>query len=144
VARARLLLRPLVTSADEQDTERRASLLKAKLQDISSAPMLRRVNGAGFCLLGMLTDDLPKGYYIKMYWFTMLWVPMIPICVYLVDEPKGSYYRFFKRMSLSDFHSIYKGRLGRFYLTVLGEAVMGVVVVVSVVVTFLSILVGGR
>jgi len=79
-----------------------------------------------------------------MYWFTALWVPMIPICVYLVNVPMGSSYRFFKKMSLSDFHSIDNGRSGRFYLTVLGEAVIGVVVVVIAVAVVLGVMVSGR
>lgn len=90
-----------------------------------------------------MTDDLLKGGYFKMYWFTALWVPLIPICVYLVDVPMGASYRFLKKMSLSDFHSIYSGRLGKFYLTVLGEAVIGVIMVVIVVGCAMAIMAGG-
>lgn len=115
------------------DVNARAGMLKVRLRNAPTAPILRRGNGFGFCLLGVLRDDLLKGAYFKMYWFTALWVPIIPIRVFLVDRPIGNSYRFLKTMTLSDFHTIYRGRLAKFYLTVLGEAVFGIVVVIIAV-----------
>ena len=107
----------------------RVAALKERLQPITEAPSLRRVNGIGVTLLGTLRDDALKPMCFKMHWITVLWIPLIPICVYLVDNPAGPSYRFYRSLSVFDFHSLYRGRLGKFYLSVAGEALLGFAIV---------------
>lgn len=111
----------------------RLEVLKAKLKDIASAPPLRRLNGFGCSLVGTLSDEALKPLCLKMYWLTALWIPIIPLCVYLVDTPLGGSFRFYKKLSLSDFHSIYRKRLWTFYLTVIAESLLTIFIVAAAV-----------
>jgi len=45
---------------------------------------LGRVYGIGFTLLGKKDEDKFSGSYIKSYWFTILWIPVLPLKEYRV------------------------------------------------------------
>ena len=88
--------------------------IQPRLKKIVRAPPLRRVNGIGFALLGRKREIPDSPMYFKGYWFTILFIPIIPICFYVVS---GGYpqYRFHASMSLFNFIRTY--RLGSlFYL----------------------------
>lgn len=107
-------------------------LLKTRLKKINSAPMLGRINGCGFTLYGCLKDELLDPHIIKMHWITILWIPLIPLGVYVVDRGDYDQYRIYRRMSLWRFHRIYWGRLTRFYLTVVGESLLWLVGIIAI------------
>lgn len=71
-----------------------------------------------------------------MYWFTFLFVPLFPICVYVVEAHSGTTFRFLGQLALSDFHSIYRDRLPRFYLMAVVEGVLIVAGVIAMVTAF--------
>ncbi|MGC1584547.1 MAG: hypothetical protein WA791_02425, partial [Rhodomicrobium sp.] len=100
------------------------------LKLIEEAPSLRRINGIGFCLLGTMKDEILSPKVIKMYWFTAFWIPLFPLCVYLVSGAAGDAYRVFAKMELLPFHSIYRGKLGKFYGSVFLESVLWLAVVI--------------
>lgn len=117
----------------------RHELLKARIQPITSAPLLRRGNGCGWTLLGTFHDPALGRIYFKRYFFTLFWVPLIPLSVYLVSHPTdqagkeiGDIYRFHGRLSMKDLREIYgqdfKGLSGSIAL----EAALGFVVVLVV------------
>jgi hypothetical protein len=122
----------------------RQRALDASFRAIRRPPALLNGTGTGFELMGRLDDELLAPRALMMYWFTVFWVPLIPICVYLVGN-EGRACRYDKQLPLGAFHAIYRGRLGRFYLGVLREtARMLLVIVISVVGMLAFILYSGR
>jgi len=109
-------------------------LLRKVLTPVDYAPALRRVNGFGFGLYGRLYQPELHPLRFKMYFFTAVWIPIIPVCVYLVEIRRGIAFRFYRKLTLQEFHTIYRGRLIRFYMTVLGESIF-LLVMVAVVLT---------
>jgi len=77
-----------------------------------------------------MKDEILAPKVIKMYWFTAFWIPLFPLCVYLVAGAAGDAYRVFAKMELLSFHSIYRGKLGKFYGSVLLESVLWLAVVI--------------
>jgi hypothetical protein len=101
----------------------RRSALAARLRDVRRAPVLVRMNGCGFTLLGTLADEVLAPAVLRMYWITLLFVPVVPLSVYLIGRTPGAFGNavVLKRLSLRDFHKLYRGRLGAFYRSVFGE-----------------------
>jgi hypothetical protein len=101
----------------------RRSALDARLRDVRRAPVLVRLNGCGVALLGTLADELLAPAVFRMYWITLVFVPVMPLCVYLIGRTPGAFGTavVLKRLSLRDFHGLYRGRLGAFYRSVFGE-----------------------
>jgi hypothetical protein len=112
-----------VGAAQDVAAQARRSALAARLRDVRRAPVLLRLNGCGFTLLGTLADELLAPAVLRMYWITVVFVPVVPLCVYLIGRAPGAFGSavVLKRLSLGDFHRLYRGRLGAFYHSVLGE-----------------------
>lgn len=72
------------------------------LSPISSAPSLRTINGIGFTLYGSTDTDHETGSYLSTYYFTLLFIPIFPICRYRVI-PTGGGYRFLGKAPLRVF-----------------------------------------
>ena len=75
-------------------------------------------------MIGTMHDELITPKILKMYWLTALWVPLLPISVYLVEGQSGNAYRFYAELGIFSFHSVYRRKLLRFYATVLIESVL--------------------
>jgi hypothetical protein len=108
---------------DGEAQARRRQALAKSIREIEEAPPLRRMNGFGVGLYGRLSDPILPGAYWKMYCISALWIPLIPLGVYLVS-PDGGGFRFHRKMSLIAFHRIYARRLLLFYATVIGESLL--------------------
>jgi len=111
------------------DPSRRDEIVN-KLHEVKDVPSLRRGNGFGFTLLGTITDNSMPGVYFKMYWFTALWIPIFPTEVFAVDRRFGSSYRVLRSMTIRDFNSVFAGQLIKFYLSVLVESVLFIILIV--------------
>jgi hypothetical protein len=101
----------------------RRSELAARLRDVRRAPVLLRISGCGFALLGTFTDDLLAPAILRMYWITLFFVPVVPLCVYLIGRTPGAFGSavVLKRLSLRDFRALYRGGLSAFYRSAFGE-----------------------
>lgn len=109
----------------------RLAQLKAHLKPIKNGPLLGRINGCGFTLHGWLKDELLHPHIVKMHWFTILWVPLVPLGTYVVDRGDYDQYTIYRHLSLWRFHRIYWGRLIRFYMTVAAESLLWMVAIVA-------------
>jgi len=102
--------------------EREQEVLRAYLGNVRLAPPINQFNGFGFCLLGTLETPATHPNELKMYWFSAAFVPIIPICVYLLDSPRPGIYHLKARVPLKEFHRVYRGKLFRFYKSILAES----------------------
>jgi hypothetical protein len=92
------------------------------LKPISSPPPLWRTNGFGVGLYGWINDHrLPVGF-IKLYFLTALWIPIIPLCAYAVMRVENGF-RFHNSMNLFQLLRVYKFRVVSLYATALLEGV---------------------
>ena len=80
------------------------------------APTLWRLNGIGTTILGYLNDHRVLGpRYFTIYWFTLLWIPVIPISIYLVEPVSDRKYKFIGSIARQRLAEIYPGRCVGFY-----------------------------
>lgn len=86
------------------------------LRPVSTFPVLFRWNGIGFGLYGRLSDpEIPQGY-LKIYFLSFLWMPLIPLCVFAVDGADNGYH-VYGRSSLWSVARFFKWRTILFYLS---------------------------
>lgn len=93
------------------------------LKPIAKAPFLVPAVVFGWNLVGRLEDATLAPFCLRMHWLTFLFLPVLPTAVYLVDDSRAPDYAFAGKLSLSDFHRLYRGRLGAFYRSVFDETV---------------------
>jgi hypothetical protein len=79
-----------------------------------------------------------------MHWFTRLWVPLLPLGVYVVDRGDVDRYTIYRRLSPWSFHRLYWRRLPLFYLTVLTESVLWIVAIALALAFALTLVYGFR
>lgn len=120
-----------MTKAPKLPTARNAELAK-RLRPLQGGPLLGRINGCGFTLLGWIKDEALHPCILKMHWLTLLWIPLIPLNVYAVVRDDVDQYRIYRRLSLFSFHRLYWGRLTKFYLTVAGESLLWLLAMIVV------------
>ena len=107
--------------------------LKECLEHVEHAPIIGRVGGTGFTLLGRFSDpdklvgfsdSDPKPTYFSVYAFTFLWILLFPIRIYVVTGPSPRdserIYRFHATISWSNFSRVYPGQT----LKLLGSALL--------------------
>jgi hypothetical protein len=73
---------------------------------VEAASSLRRFNGWGCSLVGKFKDDDIAPYYFALHIFTVVWLPLIPLQIYLVSGDFSGY-RFHATISRRDFARIY-------------------------------------
>jgi hypothetical protein len=78
------------------------------LSPISSAPSLSTFYGIGFRLYGSTDTDQETGSYLSTYYFTILFIPVFPICRYRVIAINNGY-RFFGKEHLRTFDKWHLG-----------------------------------
>jgi hypothetical protein len=111
--------------------------LRGLLKRPERAPVLWRFNGCGTTLLGSLRPSRNGDAYFTRLFVTVLWVPIIPLGIYLVahslnahGQPLPNYYNFLAKITPKDFHRAYRADISRFYLRVIGHA-LAIIVIVS-------------
>jgi hypothetical protein len=102
--------------------------LRGRLKKVERAPRLWRLNGCGTTLLGHLRMSSHSNAYFTRLFITVLWVPIIPLDIFIVAQNSRSY-EFLGQMTPADFHGAYRADIARFYFQILGQtlAVVGAV-----------------
>lgn len=65
---------------------------------ISSAPVLRTVNGFGFRLCGTLALPGLKQQHLAAHWFVAFFLPVLPLGLYVVSGNYPGPYKFYGRV----------------------------------------------
>lgn len=73
---------------------------------VSQPPVLRRMNGFGFTVVGRFYDKRVAPAYFTLYAFFALWIPVLPLLVYIVTYEAGGY-RFHGKLSIAEFQRKY-------------------------------------
>ena len=94
--------------------------LTGHLKAIEGTPPLRRMNGFGFGLYGWLNEPSIEPAFIKLYFFSAFWLPIVPLCGYVVAR-QGDGFRFYGNMSLYSICRVYGWRVCTLYLKALIE-----------------------
>ena len=100
----------------------RVDLLNARLGDVAAEP----ISGAGPVggrLYGSLSDPAIGPWVFRGAWFSVLGAPLFLREVYLVDDQRGRPGKYFGRLSVRDFRTIFDGGLGPFYRSAFSESV---------------------
>ncbi len=90
---------------------------------------MRRVNGWGCSLVGRYKDPAIAPFYYVLYVFTVVWVPLVPVQIYVVTGDFGGY-RFWATISARDFAKLYPNGIFKLGLSCLAESVLWLVAVV--------------
>lgn len=109
--------------------------LRGKLVAVDAAPSLRRVNGWGCSLVGRYKDPAIAPFYFVLHVFTIVWIPVVPLGIYLVTGDMGGY-RFYATISARNFASLYPDGIPKLVGSCLMESVLwlvGVLVFLSFV-----------
>ncbi len=79
-----------------------AALIEQFSKPVRTNPVLFRINGIGFGFSGtaLRHPELGEDLFVRMHWFTFVFVPIIPLGIYLLSHPHdqkgrirhGSYY----------------------------------------------------
>lgn len=97
--------------ADDVETVQRNAVWKklwADVKPIDSAPSLRTINGIGFAIHGRSDYDTQTGSHAATYYFTLFFVPLLPVRRYRVIPTPGGY-RFLGRLPLRRFDKWHLG-----------------------------------
>lgn len=110
---------------------------------VSDAPLLRRVNGFGCSVVGHFHVKQIAPAYFTLYAIFALWIPIVPLLVYIVTrEPAG--YRFYGKLTIAEFCRRYGARG---VLLLFGSAIVEsalIIVFVLVMMYVLTLLFYGR
>ncbi len=71
------------------------------VRPIDGAPTMFTLNGVGTMLYGRRDFDPSDGTYFATLWFTVLFLPIVPLRQYLVRDAGGGAYQFVGRVSMS-------------------------------------------
>lgn len=84
------------------DTMTIPSVLAEKSKPVKLKPVLYTINGIGFGFAGIALrhPELPEWLFVRMHWFKIVFVPILPLGIYLLENPVndrgqsqgGSYY----------------------------------------------------
>ena len=115
------------------NTEARKALLEASLTPRGKPLYQKRYNGTGWWLFGRWRDPETLGEnYLKMLWFTFLYVPIAPLSVYLLAK-RGKAEMVLGRLSLRNFRIVYPGRHLQLYFSSFLDGVIFIAVVVALI-----------
>jgi hypothetical protein len=112
--------------------------LRDKIRPVSQAPSLRRVNGWGCSIVGRYKDPEIEPLYYALYAFTVVWIPLLPIQIYIVSGDFSGY-RFWATISVHDFAKLYPNGVLRLGLSCVVESVLWVVGVVLFLLVFAGV-----
>ena len=102
------------------------------LKPVSAAPPLRRVNGFGVILLGRAREIPGSRLFIKGYWLTLLFIPIVPFSFYVVSGGFNEY-RFHAKLSVFDFVKLYRWKTLSYIASVWIEAALRAALIIGVV-----------
>src|SRR4051794_13401750 len=71
------------------------------MKPISDPPSLSTVKGMGLALYGRRDFDATTGTYVKTHWFTLLFIPIVPVGAYRVADAPGAGWFFLGKVPVS-------------------------------------------
>jgi hypothetical protein len=95
--------------------------LRGKINPVDRAPSLRRVNGWGCSLVGRYKDPEIAPLYYALYVFTVVWIPLMPVQIYIVSGDFSGY-RFWATISARDFAKLYPNGILKLSFSCLAES----------------------
>lgn len=104
---------PLATEAQKKDILdlqqacRRARVFK-DVDGSKKSPTLYTLNGIGATFYGQRDHDKETNSYVTTHWFTILFVPIIPLAAYRVSSTGGNSYSIYGKVPLSAFLKKYR------------------------------------
>lgn len=104
---------PLATGAQKQDILdmqqacRRARVFK-DVDGSKKSPTLQTINGIGVTFYGQRDYDKETNSCVATHWFTILFVPIIPLAAYRVTSRGGNSYSIYGKVPLSPFLKKYR------------------------------------
>ena len=98
----------------------RVDLLNARLADVAQAPPPPGASPVGTRLYGSLVDPAVGPWTFRGAWFSILGAPLWLREVYLGDDAQAG--RFFGRLDVRDFRTIFAGDLRGFYRSAFAES----------------------
>ena len=124
-------------------------ILNQNSREIRAKPVLFRVNGIGFMFSGtaLRHPDLGHDLFVRMHWFTVVFVPILPLGIYLLSHPvddrgreRGGQYYIHRTISIRGVNEIWGGP-AFFGMLVSGWLITaGIVLAIGVVVAIFSML----
>ena len=82
------------------DQEERLDRVMREVKRVKAAPSLRMVNGSGQSLFGRFHLPGMDKKYFSMLFACVLFVPLLPHALYLVEDDGGVNYRFYGRIGM--------------------------------------------
>src|SRR6266478_4892146 len=114
--------------------------LRGKIGPVESAPSLHRINGWGCSLVGSYVDREILPLYFALYVFTVFWIPLVPIQIYVVTIDSNAGYRFWATISARDFARLYPNGLLKLGLSCIVDSLLWLVFVVIIFFVVVSVL----
>lgn len=102
----------------------------APFQPVGTPPPMSRRNGVGTKLLGRIGDPAIAPARVKLLWFTVFFVPVLPLHAYAVTGGASGYY-FHGQLSLWGFLRRYRLRVFPYLLTAFIEAIFSAALVLT-------------
>jgi hypothetical protein len=112
--------------------QEKSQQIKAFLAPITKAPALWRLNGCGCTLLGLFRDPDMWPLYFCVHTFTILWVPICPLGIFLVRATGDRSYQFHGSISAANFGKLYPNGVLRLAGSCLLEGAVWIVVVLLI------------
>jgi hypothetical protein len=130
-----LLLRPASSTAIkpirafEQTDSRQLKVrqMKSFTVPITKAPNLWRLNGCGYTLLGSFHDPDVAPLYFSVHAFTVFWIPVCTLGIYLVRATGDRSYQFHGTISTENFGKLYPNGVLRLAASCLLESAIWIV-----------------
>ncbi len=73
-------------------------------------------------MLGSFADPRIPPAYFSMLWLTALFIPLVPLGIYLVRDAGPGSFHFLGRIDAADFRKLYPGKMPRLVFSSLGHA----------------------
>lgn len=109
--------------------------LRGKIVRVERAPSLRRVNGWGCAIVGRYKDPDIEPLYYALYVFTAIWIPLMPVQIYIVTDDFSGY-RFWATISARDFRKLYPNGIFKLALSCIAESILWVLAVLVLLFLF--------
>lgn len=91
----------------KKESARDMERVLAEMTPVDSAPVLATLYGIGTCLYGRRDEHLASNTYVATQYFTVLFVPIIPLQCYRVRQVEGNRWRFFGTVPFSKANKVH-------------------------------------
>ena len=113
----------------------RQQAIRNALQPVKEAPRLWRFFGCGTTMMGRYYDTEAEPTFYSLLWFTIFMIPISPMGIYLVSQPRSSYF-FHAEITRRDFNTLYRNG----YLRLVWNSLLETIIVFGAVLLIFGIL----